>query len=392
MNLLPVLIAVLALAFFSGSDSLFYLAYVLAGLVILSRLWVPRALRDVHSVRRFCPRAFHGEEVAVELEVANRGRWPILWLALHESLPVSLHVPNFERRVVSLAAGERVSIRYALQCARRGYYRLGPLQLRSGDFFQLAPEGESTGAEDVLVVYPKIMALPSLHLPSRIPLGSLPTRTQFFEDPSRFFGVRDYQAGDSLRRVNWRSSAHLSRLQVKRFQPAVALRTIIFLDLNADAYAVSSRAYAEELGCTIAASIAARLMELRQQVGLTLLACDEVSGSTAVQQLPLGRGREHLMRLLEMLARARMAPTAPLTTTLLRGGTDLGWGSTALVIGAGDSPGLLESLLQMRRRGFEVVLIAMDPTKRFDELQARLGTMGAAAFWIPSERHLDLWR
>jgi uncharacterized protein (DUF58 family) len=392
MSLLPVLLAVLLLAFFTGSHSLFYLAYVLGGLVLLSRLWVPQALRSVWSARHFPARAFYGEEAAVELEVANRGRWPILWLSLHESLPVALHVPNFKRRVVSLAAGEQVTLRYTLRCQRRGYYQLGPLSLHAGDFFNLAPDWHGNMPEDVFIVYPKIVPLPSLQLPSQIPFGNLPTQARFFEDPSRFFGVRDYQPGDSLRRVSWRSSAHVARLQVKRFQPAVALHSVIFLDLNAAAYSLHSRATAEELGCTIAASIAARMLELRQQVGLALLGSDEVTGYCGLQALPLGRGREHLMRLLEMLARARMVPTTPLTAVLPKASASMGWGSTAVVVTAGDCPNLVESLLQMRRRGFRVLLIAMDPQKRFAELKGRLAYIGVPAFWITSEKELDVWR
>jgi uncharacterized protein (DUF58 family) len=392
MNLLPVLLTVLVLAFFTGSHSLFYLAYALVGLMLLSRLWLSHAHDALAGRRRFTPRAFYGEELQVQLQIANRGRWPIPWLELHESLPVALHAPNFERRVLSLAAGEEAALHYSLHCQRRGYYQLGPLALRTGDLIGLAPERSSTIAEDTLIVYPRIVPLPALRLPSQIPFGNLTTQTRFFEDPCRFFGVRDYQRGDSLRSVHWRSSARLSHLQVKRFQPAVALHSVIFLDLNADAYSIRSRSPAEELGCTIAASIAVRLLELRQQVALSLVGCDEVSGYSGLQQLPLGRGRQHLVRLLEMLARARMAPSTALASWLLQASANMGWGSTAVVITAGEAPNLVKALLQMRRRGFQVLFIALDPDKPFSDLKARLHHIGVPAFWITCERELDTWR
>jgi uncharacterized protein (DUF58 family) len=392
MNLLPVLLAVLVLAFVTGSHSLFYLAYALVGLMLLSWLWVLRAHNALSGVRRFSHHAFYGEELEVQLEVANQGRWPIPWLELHESLPVALHGPNFERRVLSLAAGEQTTVRYTLHCHRRGYYQLGPLALSTGDLIGLGPDRSSTVSEDVLIVYPKIVPLPSLQLPSQIPFGSLRTQTSFFEDPCRFFGVRAYQPGDSLRNVNWRTSARLSHLQVKRFQPAVALQSVIFLDLNADAYSIRSRNLAEELGCTVAASIAVRLLEQRQQVALNLLGRDEVSGYCGLQRLPLGRGREHLTHLLEMLARARMAPATTLASWLPQAGANLGWGSTAVVITAGEAPKLVEALLQMRRRGFQVLFIALDPRKPFHKLKARLHHIGVPAFWIARERELDVWR
>ena len=392
MSLLPVLLAVLASAFITGSDSLFYLAYALLGLMLLSRCWVSQAQHGLTTTRRFSPRAFCGEDLHVQLHVTNKGRLPVPWVELHESLPVALHTPNFERRVLSLAGGEGATLNYTLHCRRRGYYGVGPLNMLTGDLIGLAADRSSTVPEETLIIYPKIVPLPSLQLPSQIPFGSLRTQTRFFEDPCRFFGVRDYQPGDSLRRVSWRSSARLSRLQVKRFQPAVALHSVIFLDLNAEAYSIRSRGTAEDLGCTIAASIAVRLTEQRQQVGLSLAALDEVSGYCGLQQLPLGRGRPHLMHLLEMLARARMAPAAILASWLPRASAQLGWGSTAVVITAGEAPHLVEALLQMRRRGSQVLLIATDSERPFRDLQARLRHIGVPAFWITSEQELDIWR
>ncbi len=392
MNLLPVLLSILAIAFFTGSHSLFYLAYVLGGVMLLSRLWIPRALKSVHSTRRFPARAYFGEKVNVELQVSNRGRLPIPWLVLRESLPTALHVPNFEQQVVSLAGGERTTLHYTLDCRRRGCYKLGPLLMRSGDFFHLAPDRQREAPEEVFIVYPRIVPLPQLRVPSQIPFGALPTQSHFFEDPTRFFGVRDYQSGDSLRRVSWKSSARMAHLQVKHFQPAVSLRSVIFLDLNSESYSIRSRPLAEELGCTLAASVAVRLNDLRQHVGLTLLGSDEVTEHTGLQILPQGHGRAHLMRLLEALARVRMAPTIPLTTVLPQASASIGWGTTAVVITAGSQRDLLPALLQMRRRGLQVMLVVIDPTTRFPALQARLKYLGVSAFVVTKEKDLDVWR
>jgi len=157
---------------------------------------------------------------------------------------------------------------------------------------------------------------------------------------------------------------------------------VIFLDLNAEVYAIRHRPVVEELGCTLAASVAVRLSDLRQHVGLALLGTDEVTEYTGLQILPPGHGREHLMRLLEILARARMAPTVPLTTVLPEASASMGWGTTAVVITAGSQRDLLAALLQMRRRGLQIVLIVMDPTTRFPDLQARLKYLGVSSFLV----------
>jgi len=392
MNLLPILIAIVALAFFAGSDSLFYLAYVLGGIMLFTFIWMRQALPGLRSERRLPERAFHGEEVMAELVVANRSRWPILWLNLHESVPLALHTPNFERRVVSLAPGERTKIQYKLNCQRRGYYQLGPLSLRTGDFFDLMREQEATCPSTPFIVYPHVVPLRKLGLPSQLPFGNLPSRQRIFEDPSRFFGVREYQPGDSLRQVNWKSGARADQLLVKRFQPAIALNTLIILNLNTDEYALRSRATASELGIVIAASIAAHLIEQRQPVGLAVLGLDAVTEQVGLQIIPPVRGREHLMRLLETLARVELASTVPFVSALDQATARLGWGSSAVIVTSGESPNLVETLLQMRRRGVQVLFVATDPQTPFHHLRGRLEHLGVPVHWVTQEQELDVWR
>lgn len=394
MNLLPLLIAVVLVAFLTGSDSLFYLAYVLGGLGLLTIVWMRQALRNLVCDRQFPARAFHGEEVTAKLVVANRGRWPILWLKLHESVPLALHVPNFVQRVVSLAPGEHTNLEYHLTCHRRGYYQLGPLDLHTGDFFDLVSEQRAASPGHPFIVYPRVVPLSRLaqNVPSQLPFGDLPSQQRIFEDPSRFFGVRDYWPGDNLRQIHWKSSARAEQLQVKRFQPAIALNTLIILNLNIEEYSLRSRATAGEMGIVVAASIAAHLIEHRQPVGLALLGADAVTGEAGLKVIPPVRGREHLMRLLEALARAELASTVSFTQVLDQASANLGWGSTAVIITPGESQHLVEALLQMRRRGFHVLCVATDSEAPFPRLRGRLEQIGVPAYWITQDQDLDVWR
>ena len=103
---------------------------------------------------------------------------------------------------------ERVTISYQLHCRRRGYYPVGPLQLASGDLFGFVDvQGRDVG-QQFLTVYPRIIPLVGLALPSRLPFGTLASNQRLFEDPARLRGLREYQSGDSQRRINWKASAH----------------------------------------------------------------------------------------------------------------------------------------------------------------------------------------
>jgi len=391
VKLFPLLVVVIVLAFLIGSDSLFYLAYVLAGLWLLTVIWMRQALTGLRIERRFPARAFHGEVAQARLVVRNPGRWPVPWLKLHESLPLDLHVPNFEQRVVSLASKEQVALDYQLRCWRRGYYMIGPLSLLTGDYFDLTSRRQVTWPAQPFIVYPRVVPLSHMGLPSQLPFGNLPSQRRIFQDPSRFFGVRDYMPGDSLRQIHWKSSARTNQLQVKRFQPAIALNAMVVLNLNDGDYALRSRA-ASEMGIVVAASVAAHLIERRQPVGLAVLGMDAVTQQAGLQVIPPVRGRDQLMRLLEVLARAELAATTPFVQSLDQASVKLGWGSTAVVITPGAGPHMEEALLQMRRRGVHVLLVATDPLTAFRAFQAQLEQIGIPAYWVTNDQDLDVWR
>lgn len=390
MSLLPLALATIVIAFFTGSDSLFYLAYALAGIAIVSRWWTHASARGIRVERRLPSHAFHGETVRVELAITSRARLPVPWLYIHESIPIALHTPNFERRVLSLSPGETARVTFDLNCSRRGYFKLGPLTMRVGDLLGIAPEQECTVATASLIVYPRIVPLRRLGLPSQLPFGTLASRRRVFEDASRFFGVREYAPTDSLRQIHWTSSAHAEHLLTKRFQPAIALDTLIFLDLNTSYYDLSSRVPATEMGIVLAASLASHLIERRQPVGLGVLGMDAISGRAGLQTLRSAQGRGHLINMLEMLARAEMGETQSLTELLLPASAHMHWGSTAVVIIPGDEPGLVPVLLRMRRQGLQVTVITTDPRLPFGNLEQQLKQAGISAYRITRDRDLDL--
>jgi len=206
-DLFPFVIVLFVIAAFMRLDFLMYILYVFFGLYLLSRWWVRGAVGRLRFRRILVTeRAFLGERVPVELEAWNPSPLPLPWIYLRENLPLDLHGPGSVQRVVSLLPREREAIRYELHGRRRGYYAIGPLFCRAGDLFGVIEVTRQGKVEDHLTVYPKILPLPHLSLPSLFPFGTLPSQQRLFEDPTRVMGVRDYQPGDSPRRIDWKTS------------------------------------------------------------------------------------------------------------------------------------------------------------------------------------------
>ena len=401
-RILPFMAVLLAVAFFTRVNFFFYLLYSMFGIYFLGRLWASRSLAAVKVERHHEPRMFYGESLPVRVEVHNHGWLPVLWLRLSDTVPFDLMGGPAFRRVLFLRPGERQRYEYHLLGRRRGYYSLGPLVSQGGDLLGTASFQRHTRGEDWVIVYPRVVPLRHLGLPSQSPFGVLASKQRLFEDPTRIRGVRDYQPGDSLRRLDWKTSARVGQLQVRRYEPAIALETAIFLNLAAGEYPQAHRYTSTELGIVASASLAVHLAEKRQAVALVTNGRDPLrsvalpAGSDGTAALPLRKGREHLMHVLDLLARVEIVTEAELAVPFLdvlnRKSLALPWGSTVVAITSQEGEGLLETLLGLRRRGLRILLVLTCPSRGFEATAERAGQIGVQTVQMWTEKDLDTWR
>ncbi len=404
----------LAVAFLLRVDFVFYILYVLAGVFLWSRWYASRALTRLVASRDYRRRAFLGEQVAVTVTLQNKSRLALPWVQFHESVPPELRLEESTQHVFSLAGRGTRSHTYHVKGLQRGYYRLGPLRLTSGDLFGLARSRVGYLPPDFLTVYPRIVPIARLGLPSRLPFGTVASQQRLFADPARPMGVRDFRSGDPLRQINWKASAHTQKLLVRTFQPAISLETMILLDLHAADYERRDRLYWTEWAIVAAASIATHLVNQRQAVGLMSNGVDplriqeearefdEVTGRLLFQALagesarpymptpmPPGAGRPHLMKMLEQLARLDVRDTIPLHEWAPAAGVRLSWGVTILAItGQGDEP-RCNALHRLARAGFNPILIAVEPDANFGLVRERARRLGFRAYNLTNRADLD---
>jgi uncharacterized protein (DUF58 family) len=386
------LLALLGVAIFLTEDFVFLLMYVFLGVFLVSRWWGARALKRVAVQRVFEPRAFLGEQVKVRLRMVNSSWLPLAWLQVRESLPVGLGANGPFQRVTTLAPKGQVEFFYTLECQKRGYYAIGPLDLYAGDVLGAAPVQQFKLEVDHLTVYPKIIPLTRLRLPSHAPLGALRHTQPIFEDPSRILGKREYAAGDSLRRVDWKATAASGRMQVKLFEPSIALETTLFLDLDASTYTLRGRYDVSELAIIVAASLANWLVGVRQSTGLVTNGADPLFDHQPPPPLPPRRGRGHLLRILENLARVKAADTLPIAELLQQHTAHLSWGATLVVITSRIDDALFDALFKVRRSGANAFLIQCGPAADFEQIRHKAHYFGYPIHQVLDERDLDIWR
>ena len=340
-------------------------------------LWARYALRRVTYERIVLEdHAFAGETVGVTLRLTNRKPLPLPWIEVHERFPETL-IADLSNAVTggdaefrqagalnsvsldwrtSVGAYERVSRDVELQCPARGVYEIGPVHLRSGDPFGLYSDERVDERRTRIIVYPRTVELPDLALPSRRPFGERGGGLRLFEDPSRFAGVREYNPGDALRRIDWNATARVGKLQSRMYDPTRSQH--LYVALNTQTVVPAWSGYVADIlerSITVAASIARDAYGTRYAVGL--LANSSFPEADRAIRIAPGRRPEQFIRMLEALAVVTPFVMEPLSAMLDREEHRLGTGTTIAVVTAIMPDDLAATLLRLHRRGHQIVVL-----------------------------------
>ena len=259
---------VLALAFALRSPYLAYAAYAFLLLVGIAHFSSWAWLSGLDCQRTVDRATVHqGESITVDVAVENRRGWPIPWLYVEDLHPADFARAGDNARLAVLMPGRSLRFQYTLTCPRRGYHRIGPLLMESGDLFGLQRRFVTGKRQDYVSVLPTVAYIETFTIAARRPQGPVRITNRIYEDPSRIAGVREYQRGDPLNRIHWKVSARTGDLFTKQAEPSNVLGATLVLDLHRDAYAGEKAEQRMELAITTVASLAYLLQLSGEQLG-----------------------------------------------------------------------------------------------------------------------------
>jgi uncharacterized protein (DUF58 family) len=256
--------------------------------------------------------------------------------------------------------------------------------LETGDLFGLHRRFKVLSKPTFLLVLPKPVPLTGYHVASRRPIGEVTMTYRLFEDPTRIAGVREYQRGDSMNRINWKATARTGELQSKVFEPSTVIGATILVDFHRKAFPRKHEPYRSEIAITAAASIANTVFHMNQQVGLISNGRDaadrirtegwvgdsrtrkEAQRSAEMHSssdrlrpviVQTRRGVEQLQRIFEALARMEKTSGLDLARLILESTDRLPRDATVVAILSSVTDSEVIALSSLKQQGFAITAI-----------------------------------
>lgn len=354
-----------------GQPLLVLLSLLVAVVLVAALIWQRYGLANVVYTRTLsATRAFPGEDLTIELTVENRKLLPLPWLEVRDELPAALDYddlaaePSAKPGVVvgkltyTLGPYQRVRRRYRLRCRARGIHAFGPARLRTSDVFGLATREEAMAGEQLLLVYPEIVALDDLGISPADPFGDARSHRLVLEDPLEVAGIRPYVAGDPPRRLHWRASARSGTLLSRCFERTADPVVAVFIDVNTfDHFWEGIDSALLERVISTGASLLMRAAEERRQIGLFVNA--PLRGGERIVRIRPSRHPGQLTRCLEALALIVAHTGDRIETLIAREARDLPPGATVVVVTGHPTLALDQAVARLHRAGRSIALVAI---------------------------------
>ena len=255
------------------------------------------ATRSIHELRvaRF-------DRLELSVTITNNSFLPVASCFLADASGELSISAEDGRWLFAIGAHEMRTVRYTIVGNHRGLYTVGPLQIASSDPLGLFPFKKVIKDTCTVLVRPARVDT-ALAFNSGIPQGSVSVHDTRFEDVTLYRSVRDYVAGDELKRINWKSSARFGRLFTNEYQDSLNCPVFVYLSLSANDYPLHLRHSLAESAIEVAAALIERASLMKQQCGFA--SSGIAPGSTDKPFIRVGASQSEC--ILDILARISMS-------------------------------------------------------------------------------------
>ncbi len=307
------------------------------------------------SVKReiFPDYAPEGAPITVKVTVSNQGH-SIDELVIQDILPKGVRqIDGKSSAIVLLEKGEKAEFEYTIE-ARRGDYKAYEVLVHACDFLKLFDLALVYRTSSHLIVYPRYTKLDRIKI--------RPPQTHGFAGPIParqggagidFWGIREYQAGDSQRQINWKLAARSNQeLYVNMFEQEQVANIGLIVDSRLRTNLVTQSGSLFEYSVRAAAAVAENFLNDGNRVSLLIYGSE-------MSRVLSGYGKTQRDRILRTLANTNPGVNYALES-LSNLPTQLFPAKSQIVLISSLLPEDIPVILRLRAHGYAVIVISPD--------------------------------
>ncbi|REB05642.1 DUF58 domain-containing protein [Sporosarcina sp. BI001-red] len=175
-----------------------------------------------------------GEATTVTIRVKRRNRFPLLYLSVQE-----LECDGFATitqggtsKLFVMGFRKEVLFQYELQGKQRGEHHFSPVQIEIADFLGWVKKRETivTEGESSLIIFPETKSVQYVPIGSYHDKGTTRSPFSLIKETTVATSVRDYQPGDRMSWIHWKSFARTQNLMTKEFENKRGEHVTLLLD------------------------------------------------------------------------------------------------------------------------------------------------------------------
>lgn len=234
--LLIILLFLFSLVFtmFQGSFVSWYIFYTILpfGLYSIVLLFMPlstiKVERSIQSAK-----IRKGGKLVVTLKLIRPSSFPMLYLVIKDvtqSAQLNRHATTHMKTIKLVGFQKSIEWTYEIDQMPRGEHCFEGVEIAVYDFLGWATKSIFVPLKKTIMVYPNITEMIYMPIETRYDQGAASSPFAIVQDTTMATGVRDYQSGDRVSWIHWKSFAHTQTLRTKDFEDKQSQDLFIVLD------------------------------------------------------------------------------------------------------------------------------------------------------------------
>jgi len=336
----------------------------LALFVISSRVMPPRmsmlSISRKSEERR--KEIYVDDEVEITIFLKNEERRPVL-LEVHDLLPSLVEViEGSNRQVIKMEGNEEKELSYKISCPITGKIDIGPIKIRYRDPLDFFSKDIDAGEEMNIRVLPRTEEMKSVEIhPSYTKhwLGDIKSKN--IGIGSEFFSLREYHPGDEIRDINWKATAKYFEPFTNEYEGEKSGDVILVVDGYKKGIVGTEGYNSLRVSVEAAASLSSSILSARNRLGLI------VSGEYMNWVYP-GTGKNHYHKVMANLTQFEKGGSWDLKGVRMLLEDFFPRKSLIIFISPLTIMEFTETIIDLSRKEYDVMVISPDPMKIEDEI------------------------